>query len=153
MKQIKITNSKEETQKLAKLIANYLHVGSLITLQGDLGVGKTVFASGIALGLDIDEKVSSPTFNIMKCYFSARIPMFHIDAYRLEDGNKDIGLEEFIEGDGVCLIEWPKFISELIDFNKALNVEIVSLGDNARQVILQSENVLYKELFERLGEE
>ena len=93
------TFSKEETIELGKNLVPYLFQGSVITMTGDLGAGKTTLSSGIAQGLGIKEKVSSPTFNIMKCYFNAKLPMYHIDAYRLEEGtNKDLGLEEFIEG-------------------------------------------------------
>ena len=92
------TFSKEETIELGKNLVPYLFQGSVITMTGDLGAGKTTLSSGIAQGLGIKEKVSSPTFNIMKCYFNAKLPMYHIDAYRLEEGtNKDLGLEEFIE--------------------------------------------------------
>ena len=78
MEEIKIqTNSVEETKKLGSLLSSYLFPGAVITLSGDLGAGKTAFTGGIALGLGVKEKVSSPTFNIMKCYFDAKIPLFH----------------------------------------------------------------------------
>ncbi len=75
--------SPSDTIKLGEIIAKYAFKGALILLDGDLGAGKTTLTGGIAKGLDINEKIASPTFNILKCYFQARIPFFHIDAYRL----------------------------------------------------------------------
>ena len=145
--------SKEETIELGKLIANYVFRGSVLTLTGDLGAGKTTFTGGVARGLNIEEKISSPTFNIMKCYFKAKIPLYHIDAYRLEEGtNKILGLEEFIEGDGVCLIEWPNFIRELIDEKNALNIEIHHIDLNTRSFKIRTENKKYIDLFDALKE-
>ena len=101
------TSSKFDTIKLGTLIAKCLKQGDIILLTGDLGAGKTTFTQGVADGLGINERVISPTFNILKCYFNRTLNLYHIDAYRLEENKNDIGLEEFIEGDGVCLIEWP----------------------------------------------
>src|SRR5574344_804081 len=108
MKIQKKTHSKEETIKLGKLISGFLSRGSIITLTGDLGAGKTTFTKGVGAGLGIEDDINSPTFNILKCYFHKPLSLYHIDAYRLEDVapvQKNIGLEEVIEGDGVCLIE------------------------------------------------
>lgn len=148
-----ISNSREETIQLGELISRFVFPGSVITLTGDLGAGKTTLTSGVALGLGITEKVSSPTFNIMKCYFNAKHPLYHIDAYRLEDGtNKILGLEEYIEGDGVCLIEWPNFIQELIDDSLSLNIEIHHLDLNRRSFIFTTKNNRYSLLFQTLKE-
>ncbi len=145
--------SKDETIELGELISKFVFRGSVIALTGDLGAGKTTFTNGVARGLGIKEKVSSPTFNIMKCYFKATLPMYHIDAYRLEDGtNKILGLEEYIEGDGVCVIEWPNFIKDLIDDKQILNIEIHHLDLNTRQFKITTENPQYFSLFEILKE-
>ena len=101
--------SEENTISLGIKIASLLFKESLILLTGDLGAGKTTFTKGIAKGLNIKDEVNSPTFNILKCYFNKPLNLYHIDAYRLEGVNKEnknIGLEEVIEGDGVCVIEW-----------------------------------------------
>ena len=145
--------SKEETVQLGELISKFVFPGSVLTLTGDLGAGKTTFTSGVAKGLGVEEKVSSPTFNIMKCYFKAKMPLYHIDAYRLEEGtNKVLGLEEFIEGDGVCLIEWPNFIEELINTYLTLNIEIHHIDLNTREFIISTKNNNYNNLFEALKE-
>ena len=144
------TTSNLETVELGKKIATYVNKGLVITLTGDLGAGKTTLVGGIALGLGINEKVTSPTFNILKCYFHKPISLYHIDAYRLEDGNKDIGLEEFIEGDGVCVIEWPQYISEMIP-EEVLNNEIRNIGEDNRELIFRSDISYLKDMFTSLG--
>ena len=102
-----ISKSLNDTNKIGKLIASCLFKGAVISLDGDLGAGKTTFTKSLGEYLGVKEEISSPTFNILKCYFDGTLPLYHIDAYRLEDGiNMDIGLEEVIEGDGVCVIEW-----------------------------------------------
>ena len=146
-----ISHSLLDTQKIAFAIAKNLFKGAVITLDGDLGAGKTTFTQSVALALGVKEKVNSPTFNILKCYFSGSLPLYHIDAYRLEEGtNKDLGLEEFIEGNGICLIEWPNFISEKIDGNISLNIEILNKDLNTRIINISSNNDAYQPLFDKL---
>lgn len=146
------THSLEETKNIGSLLASNLFKGAVITLSGDLGAGKTTFTGGVAKALGVDEKVTSPTFNIMKCYFHARIPLFHIDAYRLEEGtNTDIGLEEFIEGNGVCIIEWPNFIEKLIP-SDCLNIVIRNLGGDDREFHIYTSSFRYKGFFNSLKE-
>ena len=154
MKIIIISKNVNETISLGEKIAKFLFKGSVITLNGDLGAGKTTFTKGIGKGLNIKEEINSPTFNILKCYFNKNdLNMYHIDAYRLEDvpnENKNIGLEEVIEGDGVTLIEWDKFIEEFIDYDLSLNIEILINEDNTRKFIIESKNNQYSMLFEEL---
>lgn len=148
-----ITKSKEETIELGMKISEKLFTGSVITLNGDLGAGKTTITKGIGKGLGIEEEIISPTFNILKCYFNKKLNLYHIDAYRLEDipaEGKNIGLEEQIEGDGVAVIEWPEFIKEMIPFH-SMNIEIHSLGGNERKLIISSLSPRYKEIIESLG--
>lgn len=148
------THSSEETQNLGEEISKFLFEGSVITLDGDLGAGKTTLTKGVGKGLGIDEEINSPTFNILKCYFNDKLNLYHIDAYRLEDvpaEGKNIGLEEVIEGDGVCLIEWPLYIKEMIPFD-SLSVEIHNVGGNERKITLSSNSPKYKNLLEALKE-
>jgi tRNA threonylcarbamoyladenosine biosynthesis protein TsaE len=90
--------------------------GQIFTLDGDLGVGKTVFAKGLAEGLGITEPVSSPTFTIVQEYTDGRLPLYHFDVYRIEEPEEmeEIGYEEYFNGDGVCLIEWADMIREIL---------------------------------------
>ena len=126
-----ITNSKEETKALGEKLAAHLRAGDVILLSGDLGAGKTTFVSGVAEGLKCGEDVISPTFNILKCYFNGTLPMYHIDAYRLEGQNMELGLEEYIEGDGACFIEWPKYIESLIP-DERLEMYLFHEGNSRR---------------------
>ena len=139
MERIILTHSKEETKALGRELSSYLQPGDVVLLTGDLGAGKTTLTSGVGEGLSVGEQVLSPTFNILKCYFHGRIPFYHIDAYRLEEQNIEIGLDEVIEGDGACFIEWPKFIETLIP-DEYLEIEIHSLGNDDRQIRFYSDD-------------
>lgn len=106
MKQ-QMTYSETQTKELAAQLAEQATGGQVYCLAGDLGVGKTAFAKGFAYGLGVTEDVVSPTFTIVREY-EGRLPFYHFDIYRLPDGDSlyDIGFDEYVEGRGVCLIEW-----------------------------------------------
>ena len=152
MEKIEIySHSLDETNKLAKILANNLKSESIILLSGDLGAGKTTLVGGILNELGYKDHVVSPTFNILKCYFDVTPNVFHIDAYRLEDQNHDIGLEEFIEGEGICFIEWPKFIEELIP-NRYLKINIYRIDDNSRKFEIIDETDSYLDVLKAIKE-
>jgi len=146
-----ISKSEADTKALAGRIAKHLFRGSLITLEGPLGSGKTTFVAGIARELGIKDRIISPTFNILKCYFEAEIPMFHIDAYRLENRDSELGLEEFIEGSGVTLIEWPAYIAALIPHD-CLRITIENLGDSNRRFTFESRGERYDAMLKKSEE-
>ena len=134
------THNDQETRKVGYLLASKLPDGSVVTLDGDLGAGKTTLVRGVAEKLHIKEVVQSPTFNIMKIYLKGDKPLIHIDAYRLADINHDIGLDEYIGYEtGLTMIEWPIYINNLIP-KDAIKVEIKNLGDEDREIIISSEN-------------
>ena len=110
------TFSAEETLELGKKIGSQAKPGEIYTLNGDLGVGKTVFAQGLAQGLGITEPISSPTFTIVQIYEKGRMPLYHFDVYRIGDVEEmeEIGYEDYFYGKGVCLIEWAELIGEII---------------------------------------
>lgn len=141
-----ISKSAEETQKLAAKIISKLRPGDVVLLTGDLGAGKTTFVGGALASLGYKDHVISPTFNILKCYFDVKPNVFHIDAYRLEGQNIDIGLDEFIEGNGVTFIEWPKFIEPLIP-NKHLEVSFKRISDNERSIEIVDSTESYGSIF------
>ena len=144
-----ISKNAEETRLLASKIIKMLKIGDVVLLTGDLGAGKTTFVSGALESLGYKDHVISPTFNILKCYFEVKPIIYHIDAYRLEDQNIDIGLEEYIEGNGICFIEWPVFIKPLIP-NKHLEISLKRISDNEREIEIIDENGFYKDLIESL---
>lgn len=106
----------EETFALGKKIGEMVQPGSVLSLIGDLGVGKTIFTQGVAAGLGIVEPVNSPTFTIMQIYEEGRLPFYHFDVYRIGDPEEmeEIGYEDYFYGKGVCLIEWADLIEELL---------------------------------------
>ena len=132
------SSSKENTIEFASELAPKLKSGSVICFYGDLGAGKTTFIKGLAKGLNIKESVQSPTFNIMKLYFSGDRPLIHIDAYRLEDNENDIGLDEYIGYEkGITVIEWPMYIQKLLP-SQFIKVDIEYLNENERVYTLEN---------------
>ena len=113
---IKETFSEIETRALGESLGRAAEPGTVYTLTGDLGVGKTVFTQGFARGLGVTEHVNSPTFTIVQEYGDGRLPFYHFDVYRIGDIEEmdEIGYEDYFYGDGVCLIEWAELIEELI---------------------------------------
>lgn len=106
----------EETFELGVQLGKAAQPGQVYCLNGDLGVGKTVFTQGFAKGLGIDGPVNSPTFTILQQYDEGRLPLYHFDVYRIGDISEmdEIGYEDCFYGDGVCLIEWSNLIEELL---------------------------------------
>ena len=131
------THSEEETLIIGKKIGETAKEGQIYCLNGDLGVGKTVFTKGFALGLDIDEHITSPTFTIVNEY-EGRLNFYHFDVYRIEDPEElyEIGYEEYFFGNGVCLVEWAELIKELLPDN-IININItkdLEKGVNYRKI-------------------
>ena len=113
---IRETNSPEETYRLGEELGSKARPGEVYCLNGDLGVGKTVFTQGFAAGLGIAEPVNSPTFTILQEYDDGNMPFYHFDVYRIGDIEEmeEIGFEDYIYGEGVSLIEWANLIEELL---------------------------------------
>lgn len=137
------TNSPQETKELGKEMAERAKPGDVFTLVGDLGVGKTVFTQGIAEGLGIDEPVNSPTFTIVQEYESGRMPFYHFDVYRIGDPEEmdEIGFDDYIYGDGLCLIEWADLIEEILPEKRvAIRIEKdLEKGFDYRRITIQEE--------------
>ena len=132
-----ISHNQEETKEVGHKLAALLPNGSVVLLKGDLGAGKTTLVRGVAEALNIVEKITSPTFNIMKLYLKGTKPLVHIDAYRLEDRDDDIGLDEFIGIErGLTFIEWPDYIKRLIPDN-AITINIKNIGDDNREITIE----------------
>ena len=115
-KMIYETFSPEETRELGRKIGAEAVPGTVYTLVGDLGVGKTVFTQGIAEGLEIEEPICSPTFTIVQVYEEGRMPFYHFDVYRIGDIEEmdEIGYEDYFYGEGLCMIEWANLIEEIL---------------------------------------
>ena len=113
------TKNAKETFQLGKKIGKKALPGQIYTLNGDLGVGKTVFTQGVASGLEIGEPVNSPTFTILQEYEGGRLPFYHFDVYRIGDIEEmeEIGYDDYFFGEGICLIEWAQLIEEILPEN------------------------------------
>lgn len=143
-----ITHSATDTKKLAKTLGTYLSRGDIITLEGDLGAGKTTFTQGLAVGLDVKRNVTSPTFTIIKEY-RGRIPLYHMDVYRLEHSDEDIGFDEYFDSEGVTIIEWAQFIEDFLP-EKRLEIYIEVMDQDKRKIICKSSDIDYDRLLNQL---
>lgn len=135
MQQI-ISHSEDETTEVGKKIAEQLNKGNIVCLNGDLGAGKTLLSKAIAAALGVKEPVTSPTFTIVHEY-QGRLPLYHFDVYRIHDIDEmyEIGIEEYLYGEGVCLIEWADKIKEIIP-EEALWIDI-SRGEKDNDRIIE----------------
>ena len=116
MKQIECTSSSEqETMDLGRVIGENVVAGQIILLEGELGSGKTIVVKGIARGLEILEQITSPTYILINEY-QGRLPLCHMDFYRLEDNEelRQIGFEDYLDGNSVLAVEWPQLARELV---------------------------------------
>lgn len=112
-----VTNSPEETEALGQRLAERLQAGDVIAYTGDLGAGKTAFTRGLARGLGISERVTSPTFTIVNEYLGGRLLLFHFDMYRLGSADElyDIGWEDYLTRGGVCAVEWSEIVADALE--------------------------------------
>lgn len=141
MEKIIIINDSEQMILLGKKIGELAFANMVITMEGDLGAGKTTMTKGIALGLGIKEIVNSPTFTIMKTY-NGKFDLYHLDVYRINDPYSDFELEEYFENNGICVIEWASQIKPILP-DEFLEIIITDLGNNKRQVMLRSDSMKY----------
>ncbi len=134
-----ITHSREDTIQLAEQLARGLQKGDVLALYGDLGSGKTTFTKGIGRGLGVKDarRINSPTFVLIKEY-EARIPMYHLDLYRLDniEAIEDICVEEYIYGNGVAIVEWAEKIKNILP-EKHIAVKFTIKGDEEREIEIE----------------
>ena len=142
------TNNSEETIAFGKKVGNLLLPNDVILLAGDLGAGKTTFTKGIGIALDIKRVINSPTFTLVKEY-SGNCPLYHLDLYRLDGLNNDFDLEDYIEGDGVCVIEWPFQVSEILP-KEYLEIKIERIDEFTRSITIMNHGDSYVRVVEAL---
>lgn len=135
------SQSAEDTYRIASKMGEEAKEGEVVTLTGDLGTGKTVFAKGFAAGLGVKEHVSSPTYTIVQQYDDGRLPLYHFDVYRIGDISEmdETGYDDCISGDGVTLIEWAEMIEDIIP-ERAVRVKIEkepSKGSDYRRIEIE----------------
>ena len=132
-----ITNSPEETENVGERLGRCLRGGEVIAYLGELGAGKTAFTRGLARGLGIQMRVTSPTYTIVNEYTGGRLPLFHFDMYRLVGSDElfDIGWEDYLARDGVCAVEWSENVSDAME--NAIVVRIEKTGADSRRVTIE----------------
>lgn len=143
-----IVHTLEETATLGERLGSLLTQGSLLTLRGDLGAGKTTFTKSIGKALGVKKVINSPTFTILKTY-EGRMPLYHIDAYRLEGISQDLGFEEIFDDDGCCVVEWSDFIDEQLPKDR-LAITITWIDETTREFLFEAIGERYKNIVEVL---
>ncbi|MBI4298960.1 MAG: tRNA (adenosine(37)-N6)-threonylcarbamoyltransferase complex ATPase subunit type 1 TsaE [Chloroflexi bacterium] len=138
-----LSSSPEETQRIGYLLGSQAQQGDIFLLTGGLGVGKTCLAQGIVWGLGVTEYARSPTF-VLVTEYQGRARVYHMDLYRLDDVREilDLGLEEYLLGDGVCIVEWAEKAPDVFP-KEHMQVSLEYLDDKARRIILETQDQGY----------
>ena len=134
----------EDTMEIAENIESEKFPGMVICLNGELGSGKTVFVKGFAKALGLNETITSPTFSLVKEYPDGELPLYHMDVYRLDENN-NIGVEDYFNMDGVCIIEWPEMIEDKLP-EERLDVTFKVVDDNTRVIVFTPHGSKYEDL-------
>ena len=135
-----ITHSPMETRAFGARLARSLRAGDVLLLEGDLGAGKSELTRGIAAGLGIDDPVPSPSFTILNVYETGRLPLYHFDWYRLREAEElfELGMDEYLGGDGVAVVEWPSRCPEAVP-PTCLVIRLTALDEDIREITLKPE--------------
>ena len=137
-----ITNSPSETEAVGAALARVLQPGTIIAYRGDLGAGTTAFTRGLARGLGVTDRVTSPTYTIVNEYLGGRMPLFHFDMYRLrsEDELFDIGWDDYLERGGVCAVEWSENVWGAME--DAIVITITRLDEDTRKIDIEGGDLI-----------
>ena len=145
---ISIKDKNEMKQFAARLVA-LVQAGDLVLLNGDLGAGKTTFTQFIGEALGVKRTINSPTFNIIKSYKGTHLKLHHMDCYRLEDSDEDLGFDEYFEDDALTVIEWSQFIEALLP-NESLTINIEVIDEISRHITIEAKGEHYEVIKEAL---
>lgn len=143
-----VSASNEQTIQIGQTLGKYLKPGDVVLLIGDLSAGKTTITKGIGQAIGVKKIINSPTFTIVKEY-RGKFPLYHLDLYRLDGLNQDFDLEEYIEGDGLCVIEWPYQVKEILP-KEYLEIFLERLDQNNRRIKISSHGKRYDEVIGKL---
>jgi len=144
-------DSLEKTQQIAEKLAQVVTENDIILLNGDLGAGKTTFSQYFGKALGVKRTINSPTFNIIKSY-KGRLPFHHMDCYRLEDSDEDLGFDEYFNDNGVTIIEWSEFIQEYLPKERLeINIKYIDVDKRVFEIISKGEH--YKQIKEVLNDD
>ena len=139
------SRSVEDTLTIAQNIESEKFPNMVICLEGELGSGKTVFTKGFASALGIEDTITSPTFNIIKEYNNGELPLYHMDVYRLEDNNEDIGFKDYFNKGGVTIIEWADIIKKELP-KKRLEIKFKEIDEDTRILVFTPYGEEYENL-------
>ncbi len=145
------TQNPDDTRQLGATLGNHVRAGDVILLHGTLGAGKTHFTQGLARAIGVTGAVRSPTFTLVNVYEEGRVPLYHIDLYRV-DGNADlatIGIEDYFEGEGVVVVEWSENGGAWIP-QEALHIAITPLAENSRRLTFKAIGSRARQLLQNL---
>lgn len=137
----------EDTMEIAENIESEKFPGMVICLDGELGSGKTVFVKGFAKALGLKETITSPTFSLVKEYPDGEMPLYHMDVYRLDDSNEEFGLDDYLNQEAVCIIEWPEMIESQLP-EERLDIKFKVIDDNTRVLVFTPYGQRYEDLCE-----
>lgn len=141
-----------DLERFGETIAQHLSIGDIILLNGDLGAGKTTLSQKIGKALGVKRNINSPTFNIIKSYRGTNLKLHHMDCYRLEDSDEDLGFDEYFEDEAVTLIEWSQFIADYLP-SQYLVINITTTDETEQEITIEAQGAHYKQLKEAIEHE
>ena len=142
----------DEMEHFAEILTKYVGSKDVILLNGDLGAGKTTLTQFIGKYLGVKRNINSPTFNIIKSYKGKELKLHHMDCYRLEDSDEDLGFNEYFEDDAVTIIEWSQFIQEFLP-EEYLVINITTINESQRQINIAAKGYHYTKIKEEIDNE
>ncbi len=145
-------NNLDELNHFANVLVRHLEPSDLILLNGDLGAGKTTLTQFIGKHLGVKRNINSPTFNIIKSYKGSNLKLHHMDCYRLEDSDEDLGFDEYFQDEGITIIEWSQFIQDLLP-KEHLIINIETLSETKRTIKLEAQGTHYLKVKEEVESE
>ncbi|WP_053038679.1 tRNA (adenosine(37)-N6)-threonylcarbamoyltransferase complex ATPase subunit type 1 TsaE [Staphylococcus haemolyticus] len=145
-------NNLDELNHFANVLVRHLEPSDLILLNGDLGAGKTTLTQFIGKHLGVNRNINSPTFNIIKSYKGSNLKLHHMDCYRLEDSDEDLGFDEYFQDEGITIIEWSQFIQDLLP-KEHLIINIETLSETKRTIKLEAQGTHYLKVKEEVESE
>ncbi|WP_285491406.1 tRNA (adenosine(37)-N6)-threonylcarbamoyltransferase complex ATPase subunit type 1 TsaE [Staphylococcus haemolyticus] len=145
-------NNLDELNHFADVLVRHLEPSDLILLNGDLGAGKTTLTQFIGKHLGVKRNINSPTFNIIKSYKGSNLKLHHMDCYRLEDSDEDLGFDEYFQDEGITIIEWSQFIQDLLP-KEHLIINIETLSETKRTIKLEAQGTHYLKVREEVESE
>ncbi|MCH4417293.1 tRNA (adenosine(37)-N6)-threonylcarbamoyltransferase complex ATPase subunit type 1 TsaE [Staphylococcus epidermidis] len=145
-------NNLDELNHFANVLVRHLEPSDLILLNGELGAGKTTLTQFIGKHLGVKRNINSPTFNIIKSYKGSNLKLHHMDCYRLEDSDEDLGFDEYFQDEGITIIEWSQFIQDLLP-KEHLIINIETLSETKRTIKLEAQGTHYLKVKEEVESE